>query len=135
MITLVRRGPETSFREYRRVERLGSLFEVGGAVVELFPIGVLAEALERHPASLRQWERDGLLPPARYRRPGPVGRLARLYSAAQVTNLHRLYRARGGRRSVCPHRPFDLAGFLAAASEVFDEEVVVVPDPDAAVSA
>lgn len=43
---------------------------VGGRRIELFPIGALAAALQRTPATIRLWTRKGYLPQASYRLPG-----------------------------------------------------------------
>ena len=56
-----------------------------------FTIGALAEALRRHPTTLRAWIRCGWLPEARYRnhQRDPRGS-RRLYTRAQISGLVRL---------------------------------------------
>lgn len=51
-------------------ERHAQYKAVGGRRIELFPIGALAAALRRTPASIRLWTRKGYLPRAPYRLPG-----------------------------------------------------------------
>lgn len=52
---------------------------------ELFEIGALADALNRTPATVRTWERKGIIPPSPLRRPRQrVEGQRRLYPAAFI---------------------------------------------------
>jgi hypothetical protein len=46
------------------------VLEVRGIDVEFFPIGSLALALGRQPVTIRAWERDRVLPPSGWSKPG-----------------------------------------------------------------
>ena len=78
-----------------------------GEVTDFFTIGDVAQALGRSPATVRRWERLGILPKARYRKPGRDHRgERRLYSRQQLDDLSRaalregLHRRRNGRGGV-----------------------------------
>lgn len=63
-----------------------------GEEVEVFPVGALAEAIGVSPKAIYKWERQRILPPARYRTQAPAegpipGKAAagrRLYTRAQI---------------------------------------------------
>lgn len=65
--------------------------------VEYFTIGMLAMALGRAADTVRKWERQGVLPPARFRTASNnVKRGARrLYTRAQVEGIVRIAREEG----------------------------------------
>lgn len=79
---------------------------VEGQPIEVFTIGDVATAIGRSPATIRRFEREGVIPRARLRLPSlsAAGR-RRLYTGAQVKaltdaalreGLHRRRNGRGG---------------------------------------
>lgn len=97
MIQLERRGPETDYAEYRKVTRMGKIFNLpAGGVVELFTIRVFAEAVERKPAVVHLWEREKKLPTPMYQL-GAEGKKSthRQYSGEQVVAANNLLRFMG----------------------------------------
>lgn len=64
------------------------LGEMGGPEREFFTIGALADALHRTPMTIRRWEREGVIPRARFftQASTPNGRF-RLYTRAQIEGL------------------------------------------------
>lgn len=97
------------------VRRRGTLYDLGGEVVELFTVKVLAEALDRSRDTILEWERRGDLPRPlfhverrrRFLEDGPW----RVYSSVQVVNANRLTRLHfGDRRRI--DDPIALAAFV-----------------------
>jgi hypothetical protein len=130
MITFIRRGPDSDYERWATVTRNGKLFKdpVTKHPVELFKIGVLAEAVERSTKALILWEKEGLLPMPTYKL-SAEGAVAshRVYSAAQVTSANSLLRyfevpLNGGGRSG-QKSPVTIKEFLRHYSAVFS-----VPD-------
>lgn len=76
----------------------GRVLLVRGFEVEFFGIGDLARALNRQPVTIRAWEREGILPPPTFTKPGrdrdPRGR-RRLYTRAQVVGTWLIAREEG----------------------------------------
>jgi hypothetical protein len=81
------------------VRRQGALFDLGGdGTIELFRIGVLAEAVDRSRDRVVEWEKNRLIPPSLF---AVHGERWRYVSAAQLTNVNRLAVLRfAGRRYV-----------------------------------
>lgn len=82
--------------------RLVQYKTVRGRRMALYPIGALAEALNRTPFTIRRWTRLGFIPHAPYRLPGTTrpsdgvhiaGR--RLYTREMIESLVVLFRERG----------------------------------------
>lgn len=73
------------------VERRGKVFVVGDREVELFPIRVLAEALDRTSDVIMRWERSGQFPKPIFEVPSEK-LCGRWYSKEQITNMHRIFR-------------------------------------------
>ena len=73
----------------RVVRRKGQVFDINGEKLELFPIGVLAEAMDRSNKCILRWEKDKLFPKPLFKVPGK-GEKKRWYSAMQITNCHRI---------------------------------------------
>lgn len=68
----------------------GRKYLVGGKQVEFYSIGQLAAALNRSPITVRRWERQGIIPVAKFVKPGTDGDVRgkrRLYSRAQVEGM------------------------------------------------
>lgn len=61
--------------------------------IELFRIGVLGRAIDRHPATIKLWEESGLFskPSVRIKVSPTKHSPIRYYSAAQILNLHTLW--------------------------------------------
>jgi hypothetical protein len=110
------------------VTRRGRFWLVAGRSVELFPVAVMAEAVERRAAVVRLWEREGRFPKPMYRVPG--GHAAhRRYSAEQVANANALYRALKVPRQPGSQGAAQLATFLRALQLIW-YRVGVTVDPD-----
>lgn len=64
---------------------------VGNKVVELFPIGAVARALNRKPVTVRKWESEGVIPnsPFMMRSHDTRGQ-RRLYSREQIEALRKI---------------------------------------------
>lgn len=63
-------------------------FSVRGQLMEFFTIGALAKALNRETGTIRLWERQGVLPRARYQVPVVAGKgKQRLYTRAQIEGI------------------------------------------------
>lgn len=61
---------------------------VGNKVVELFPIGAVARALNRKPVTVRKWETEGIIPNSPYMMKSHDTRgQRRLYSRQQIETL------------------------------------------------
>lgn len=64
------------------------IYKVKGQDVEFFTIGMVARALGRSAATLREWEAHGVIPKARYRTNSKDPKKARrLYTRAQVEGI------------------------------------------------
>lgn len=83
-------------KPWRRVQRTGLLYVVNDETIELFPLRVMAEALDRTSATLLKWEKMGKFPKPLFSRAGHPKAPKRWYSATQVLNLHRLFRFKYG---------------------------------------
>lgn len=67
-----------------------------GESVRFYPVGVLADKLERKPPAIRKWERAGYLPDSGFRTPGrTVHGQRRLYTRAQIEGLVDIAREEG----------------------------------------
>lgn len=76
--------------------RPGRVFEVGGMPIKLFPIGVMAEAIDRKQRTIVEWERSKLFPKPMYA--VPKSRCVRWYSERQILAANALwlrYREKG----------------------------------------
>lgn len=63
---------------------------------EFFTIGQLALAIDRSPVTMRAWERDGILPKARFRTANRSPKKAkRLYTRAQCEGIIRIAQEEG----------------------------------------
>lgn len=64
---------------------------LNGVEVEFFPISALARAVGKSSKTIREWERIGVLPKARYRsRHRDPAKAYRLYSRAQIEGIRRI---------------------------------------------
>lgn len=84
-----------------------TLRKVRGQDVEFFTIGMVAKALGRSAATLREWEAHGVIPKARYRTNSRDPKNARrLYTRAQVEGIVSIAREeglmKGDRRAIPP---------------------------------
>lgn len=69
---------------------LGSPVRIGGEPSDYYPISALAAALNRSPNTIRDWERERIIPPAFIlNKDSPNGR-RRLYTGAQIRGLRQL---------------------------------------------
>lgn len=69
---------------------------IKGVLTRLYPVGVLADALERKPPAMRKWERLGYLPKARWSTPGRNQHgQKRLYTREQIEGLVEIARDEG----------------------------------------
>jgi hypothetical protein len=68
------------------VQRVGKVYQVADKQVELFKIGVLAEAMDRAVVTVRELERDKKIPPPLF----DLGNNKRHYSGTQIVNINRL---------------------------------------------
>lgn len=107
------------------VRRQGRLFNVGGVNVSLFPVSVLAEAIQRDVKTIRRWERAKKWPKSMWG--VPDGRCKRWYSANQIMAFHQEHKRLSKGDWGFSHSPyFPLADFLKFVQEKFrtvDEEV------------
>lgn len=74
------------------------VLEVRGYDVEFFPIGSLAAALNRQPVTIRAWERERILPPSGWTKPGKdrdVRGRRRIWTRAQIEGVVRIAREEG----------------------------------------
>jgi len=107
------------------VERSGRVFQIGNEDIELFPIGVLAEALDRSAHTIKLLELKGEFPKPMFRVAG--SRTKRWYSAAQVINLHRLmYLKNGGRKYFQDRELYEL--WTKEVKELFYKRTVVIDE-------
>lgn len=125
MIEVVRREPSEGYRVTVTVRHSGKLFEVEkGQNVELFPISVLAEVVERGPSVIRKWEAEGKFPKPLYviaSRPG-----VRFYSAQQIVAINNLYRANAMTRNGRGSAKISVDEFLRRCTAVFFDHHAVV---------
>ncbi|MEN3538834.1 MerR family transcriptional regulator [Microbispora sp. ZYX-F-249] len=101
--------------------RRALVFSERGREFDLFPIGALAAALGRKPDTLRQWEQDGILPPARDRSFSHDERgTRRHYTRAQILAIYRIAQEEGVLK---PHaRRLRDTRFVERVRAVFHEE-------------
>lgn len=78
--------PKTDRATFVKVEKRGVKFDVDGTTVELFPLKVIAEALDRKSVTLTELEKAGKFPKPIFRVEGKGNR--RYYSAIQVVNCN-----------------------------------------------
>ena len=114
--------------KWAQVMRKGKVFQdpASGETFEVFPVGVLAEALDRSTRQIRKWEAEEKIPK-------PVfgiqkHQYVRWYSSVQIINCHRIMRHRyGGKKYLLTDTHF--AQFLADLRAVwYAKEVVVGED-------
>lgn len=98
-----RRQPAANIEEIREEEPTLSWdknpkhYVVKGVSYEFFTIGHLAKALGKSTITIRDWEREGWLPQAKYRT-APRGKAKaglRLYSRAQIEGIIRIAKEEG----------------------------------------
>lgn len=64
------------------------VYTVNGVEVEFFTIGALGQAMGKSPVTLREWERRGFLPKARFRTASTDSlRAKRLYTRQQIEGI------------------------------------------------
>lgn len=96
------------------VVREGRVFLVDGVPIKLFPIRVMAEAIDRIPRTIVDWERAGKFPKPMYAIPN--ARTKRWYSEHQILKLNEIwmsYRHKGKARH------FPVADFLKEIRNIF----------------
>jgi hypothetical protein len=97
-------------------------YAVESGLVELYPVGVLARALNRRPHTLIMWERVGLMPPPWFQLTGAEAtRIKRWYSREQILNLYQVknrFPYSAGNQKLRNH-------FFTALNQVFYESEVV----------
>lgn len=98
---------------YVEVTRKGKVYDLDGRNVELFPVRVLAEALDRTSQSIQRWHREKTLPPPMFKTPGE--NVNRVYSKWQIINVAHLYVTRYDRKN----RYFDKEKFLSEVRAVW----------------
>ena len=107
------------------VERTGRIFQMDNEDIELFPVGVLAEALDRSSHTLKLLELKGEFPKPMFRVTG--SRTKRWYSSVQILNLHRLmYLRHGGRKYFQDRELYEL--WLSDVKELFYKRTVVIDE-------
>ncbi len=104
---------DKDFGSEKKVKRYGRVFLVGEKEIELFPIGVLAEIIERSPQTIMIWEKEGGFPKPMYKL--PKGKCIRWYSKKQILGIRDLYQKYGRKRG----RFFDKTMFLKEVRERF----------------
>lgn len=63
-------------------------YTVNGRPFHCFAVGVLARAMNRHPVTIRRWEKEGVLPKTSFRSPKTQGKgSARLYTREQIEGI------------------------------------------------
>ncbi len=119
-------NPKLPKHVFKKVQRKGHFYSVDNERVELFTISVLAEALDRNVACVSEWERAGKFPRPLFTVPNK-GTRRRWYSAAQILNMHRIWRYRySGYKYHKSKETFEL--FLTDLKKVFYSRVVVVDE-------
>ena len=96
-------------------------YYVNGVKTQFFTIGQVSRALHRSARSIRAWERDGIIPPARFRAPSPKRSKIkeagdRLWTRAQVEVMIRAAQEEGVLDGAPPSKVFTakvVHGFLA----------------------
>jgi hypothetical protein len=76
----------------------GREFAVGHEVKEFYPIGRLADALNRQQVTIRKWEADGVIPKATFIMPGQnqdKRGQRRLYTREQILGLREVAKEEG----------------------------------------
>jgi MerR HTH family regulatory protein len=93
-------------------------FMINGVEKEFFTVGHLAQALGRRPGTIRNWEREGIIPKATFQvnSESPNGR-RRLYSREQVEGLVKLAQEEG--ILIRRQSPIGDTKFTARAIELF----------------
>lgn len=86
----VQKPPASPLQGYRpRISKHGRDYD-------LFPIGALVAAVGRKPDTVRQWEKDGIIPAAQIRTDShDVRGTRRLYTRAQILAIHRITQEEG----------------------------------------
>lgn len=94
--------------------------------LELFRIGVLAEALDRSSQAIKKWEKEKLIPRPLFRPQGE--KCTHWYTGVQIVNLHRLMRYRyAGKKYLQEREEFER--FIADVNRVwYADEIVVRED-------
>lgn len=105
-----------------QVIKKGLFVDLGGELIELFRIGVLADALDRHPVQIKVWERQKLFPPPLFdvevKKHATQERKQRWYSSVQIANCHFVMQKKyGGRKNLTG--PGEMDCFLADLRAVF----------------
>lgn len=97
----------------------GKTYRVGGALVVLFPVGVMAAAVARDPKTLRRWETEIGWPVPQWNVPDK--RCKRWYSEKQVLAAHEIYwgLSRDGDRGFSHSPHFPLQQFVTNVRRVF----------------
>jgi len=94
--------------------------EDGGPLVDFWSIGDLSRFLGKSTATLRAWDRDGILPEA-YRTPGKVeSKRRRIYTREQVLAIISEYK-KAGLRNAKNCKRSQLLEFAAEAALRFEE--------------
>lgn len=74
-------------------------FLVKGVETEFFPIGALAQALNKKPVTIRRWIREEVIPDAKFRSPKREGTRGnagvRLWTRAQIEGIVRIAKEEG----------------------------------------
>lgn len=99
---------------YVQVVRKGRVFTVDGKTIELFRVGVFAEALDRTSQSIERWHKEGSLPTPMFKVPGQREG-ARWYSKWQILNIAHLYVTSYDRKN----KYFDKKKFLSEVRELW----------------
>lgn len=108
----------------RIVSRKGAEFQLSdGEIVELFTISVIAEAMDRTPQSLLNWERKGVFPKPLFKAGSDSQK--RWYSSTQITNLHRLV---WGKYHCRKNHTLDSDQFFGDIKELFYQPDVVLDE-------
>ena len=106
-----------------KVKRSGVLYDIDGVTLELFRLGVFAEALDRKSLQIKKWIRQGFLPPPMYQIEGKKS-CKHWYSAAQVVNFNRLFYFRYG--GVKHPRREEFTRFLNEVKKLYYVRSIVV---------
>lgn len=99
----------------------GREYQTPGGKVTLYNVGDLAVNLNRSPATVRRWERDGVLPKATYSKRGKDNKHGRrrLYSKEQISGLRRIAGEEGLLDN--PKMPIARTKFTSKAVQLFKE--------------
>jgi hypothetical protein len=104
---------DKDFQQQRKVKRFGRVFIVGEKEIELFPVGVLAEIIDRTPQTITMWEKQGVFPRPMYKLPS--GKCTRWYSKNQILGIQKIYKEVGPTKS----RHFDKERFFSEVKRNF----------------